>query len=51
LFDAGHVYAFPCDVHGHVDLDVLSDTARNDYLFARVFVGRKYCIPTVEAVQ
>lgn len=51
LFDAGRVYTFPCDAHGHVDLDVLSDSARNDYLFARVFVGRKYRAPIVEAVQ
>ena len=51
LFDAGHAYAFPCDAHGRVDLDALSDSARNDYLFARVFIGRKYRVPIVEAVQ
>lgn len=51
LLDAGRAYAFPCDVHGHVDLDALSDPARNDYLFVRVFIGRTYRVPTVEAVQ
>jgi hypothetical protein len=34
-----------------VDLDALSELARNDYLFARVFVGRTYRAPIVEAVQ
>ena len=51
LLDAGRAYAFPCDVHGNVDLDALSDPARNDYLFVRVFVGRTYRVPTVETVQ
>jgi hypothetical protein len=51
LFDAERAYAFPCDAHGHVDLNALSDRALNDYLFARVFVGRTYRAPTVEAVR
>ena len=51
LFDAARAYAFPCDAHGRVDLDALSDRALNDYLFARVFVGRTYRAPTVEAVR
>ena len=32
----GRGYAFPCDPEGRVDLDQLSDRARNDYLFARL---------------
>jgi hypothetical protein len=51
LSELGRAYVFPCDVHGQVDLDSLSDLARNDYLFARVFIGRMYGAPTVEAVQ
>jgi hypothetical protein len=51
LFDAGRVYTFPCDVRGQVDLDILSEHALNDYLFARVFVGLTYRAPTVEVVQ
>lgn len=27
--------AFPCDERGNVDLDRLSDKARNDYFYAR----------------
>jgi len=32
-------YAFPCDAHGQVDLDQLSERARENYLFARATVG------------
>ncbi len=51
LFDPGRGYAFPCDVEGRVDLDQLSDTARNNYLFARAMVGRELSAPAVEAVD
>ncbi|MBI5721000.1 MAG: hypothetical protein KIT17_02030 [Rubrivivax sp.] len=27
--------SFPCDPHGHVDLNALNDATRRDYLFAR----------------
>ena len=47
----GGGYAFPCDAQGQVDLDALSDSARNDYLFARAFRGRAFSDPTVEAVE
>ena len=43
----GRGYAFPCDPEGHVDLDQLSDRARNDYLFARALVGRDMAAPAV----
>ena len=49
LFDAGRAYTFPCDVAGHVDMDALSDTARENYLYARAVVGREFSIPTVIA--
>jgi hypothetical protein len=47
LFNAGRGFAFPCDEQGHVDLDTLSDRARNNYLFARAMVGRELTVPAV----
>lgn len=38
---------FPCDAAGHVDLDRLSDSQRNRYLYARAVVGRALDWPTV----
>jgi hypothetical protein len=48
LFQSGRGYAFPCDDAGHVDLDALSDRARNNYFFARAMVGRELSVPAVE---
>jgi hypothetical protein len=48
LFQSGRGYAFPCDGEGHVDLDTLSDRARNNYFFARAMVGRELAVPAVE---
>ena len=45
LFDNGRGYAFPCDPDGHVDLNQLSDRARNNYFYARAIVGRELAIP------
>jgi hypothetical protein len=50
LFDSGRGYAFPCDRKGRVDLDKLSDRARNNYLFARALVGRELSVPAVRRV-
>jgi hypothetical protein len=47
LFDSGRGFAFPCDPKGHVDLDQLSDRARNNYLFARAMVGKELAVPAV----
>jgi hypothetical protein len=47
LFDSGRGYAFPCDRTGHVDLDSLSERARNNYLFARAMVGRELAVPAL----
>lgn len=41
LFMQGRGLAFPCDAQGQVDLDGLSERARNNYLFARAMVGRE----------
>lgn len=48
LFHQGRGYAFPCDPHGRVDLDHLSERARTNYLFARAMVGRELALPAVE---
>jgi hypothetical protein len=48
LFHEGRAYAFPCDAQGHVDLDALSDKARNNYLYARAVIGREVAVPAVE---
>ena len=47
LFDGGRGYVFPCDCDGHVDLDQLSDRARNNYFYARAIVGRELAFPAV----
>ena len=51
LFDSGRGYAFPCDPTGQVDLDGLSEQARNNYLYARAMVGRELAVPRVEATS
>ena len=47
LFDSGRGYSFPCDPKGLVDLDGLSDRARNNYLYARAMIGRELAVPSV----
>ena len=47
LFDEGRAYAFPCDALGRVDMDALSDRARQNYLYARAVVGREVAVPAV----
>jgi hypothetical protein len=47
LFNSGRGYSFPCDPKGLVDLDQLSDGARNNYLYARAMVGRELAFPAV----
>lgn len=49
LFDDGRGLAFPCDARGQVDLDALSQRALNNYLYARVAIGRDFGMPTVQA--
>ena len=39
LFNEGRALAFPCDARGSVELDALSEQARNNYLYARAVVG------------
>lgn len=47
LFHAGRCLCFPCDGEGRVDIDALSDRARENYLYARAMVGREYAAPAV----
>lgn len=47
LFDEGRAYAFPCDAEGHVDLDGLSERARDNYFYVRTVVGREFGCPKV----
>ena len=47
LFNEGRALAFPCDARGSVELDALSEQARNNYLYARAVVGREYAAPAV----
>jgi len=47
LFDEGRGYSFPCDEAGRVDIDALSDGARNNYFFAHTVIGRDVAMPAV----
>lgn len=49
LLNEGHTYVFPCDATGHVDMDVLSESARNNYFYARVVVGNSLSVPIVRS--
>ena len=49
LYSSGRGFAFPCDHEGQVDLDGMSERARNNYFFARAMVGRDLACPAVEA--
>jgi len=40
-------YVFPCDAVGHVDMDSLSERARNNYLYARAVMGTEVEWPDV----
>jgi hypothetical protein len=48
LFRERRGYVFPCDSEGHVNMDALSDRARNNYLYARMGVGREFSVPAVQ---
>jgi hypothetical protein len=48
LFNEGRAYAFPCDAAGHVDMDALSDRARQNYFYARTVIGREVAVPAVQ---
>lgn len=45
LYCFGRSYAFPCDAHGNVDLALLSEQARSNFLRVRASVGREFLTP------
>ncbi|MEP7058983.1 MAG: hypothetical protein ABI809_14555 [Caldimonas sp.] len=47
LVTPGFAFEFPCDADGHVNMDALTDTVRENYLYARTVVGREYALPIV----
>lgn len=51
LFDEGRALVFPCDAAGHVDLDTLTDRARNNYHYARAVIGRDFAFPAVRRLS
>jgi hypothetical protein len=51
LFDSGRGFAFPCDPKGQVDLDGMTEKARNNYFYARAMVGRELAWPAVVAAR
>lgn len=51
LFETGRGFAFPCDQRGAVDLDHLTERARNNYLYARAMVGRELAVPAVRPTE
>lgn len=48
LFKPGRALSFPCDAQGRVQLDSLSDRARDNYFYARAVVGREFAYPSVQ---
>jgi hypothetical protein len=51
LFSEGRALAFPCDRGGLVQIDLLSERARLNYLYARAVVGREYAVPVVRCSE
>lgn len=47
LFHPGRAMTFPCDERGCVEMDSLSERARQNYLYARAVVGREFATPAV----
>ena len=50
LFREGRALTFPCDREGLVDLDAISERARNNYRVACATVGLEYAMPVVKAI-
>ncbi|HMC16273.1 MAG TPA: hypothetical protein VKI18_11610 [Albitalea sp.] len=47
LLQEGRALSFPCDSHGEVDLNALTQHALDDYLFARAMIGREFATPAL----
>jgi hypothetical protein len=48
LFNEGRGLAFPCDANGRVNMDALTERARQNYLYARAVIGREFASPAVQ---
>ena len=48
LFKPGRGFAFPCDERGTVNLDSLTERARQNYLYAHTLIGREFARPVVQ---
>lgn len=51
LCHPGCAVCVPCDAHGEVHLDELSERLKNAYLGARALIGWEYALPVVEPVH
>ena len=51
LFGTDRGFVFPCDQQGRVDMDTLSERARNNYFYARAMMGRELTYPSVQKVE
>ena len=51
LFNPGRALSFACDCRGEVQLDELSERARNNDVLARTAVGRDFGHPVVIALE
>ena len=47
LHHEGRALVFPCNASGQVELDAMSERARNMYFYARSVVGREFAFPQV----
>jgi len=47
LFNQGRAMVFPCNEQGLVDIDSLSERARENYFYARAVIGFEYATPAV----
>jgi len=47
LVEQERAVCIPCDADGHVDLDALSEAARNAYFHARVLRGHLFSVRVV----
>ena len=51
LLGVGRSFVFPCDAAGNVEVDSLTERARENYLFARSAVGVEMSLPIVRAAS
>ena len=51
LFHSGRGLSFPCDAHGRVRVEELSERARHSYSQAQTLVGREYATPAVQLTE